>query len=109
MAQLRQTIVAAFRERFKRAVQNGDLPAGTDCATLAHYVATMLNGLAVQAASGATEKELRLVAALATHARIRSSGAVASLRRVFSMLSRTRSSSAPGPQGRTLPSTGSGW
>ena len=30
--------------------------------------ATVLNGLAVQAASGATEKELRLVAALAMQA-----------------------------------------
>jgi len=49
-------------------VQDGDLPAGTDCATLARYIATVLNGLAVQAASGATEKELRLVSALAMQA-----------------------------------------
>ena len=35
LAQLRQAIVTAFRERFERAVQDGDLPAGTDCATLA--------------------------------------------------------------------------
>ena len=65
LAQLRQAIVTALRERFERAVQDRDLPAGTDCATLARYVATVLNGLAVQAASGATEKELRRVAALA--------------------------------------------
>jgi hypothetical protein len=32
------------------------------------YTATVLNGLAVQAASGATEKELRLVSALAMQA-----------------------------------------
>src|SRR5438105_7602793 len=68
LAQLRQAIVTAFRERFERAVQDGDLPAGTDCATLARYTATVLNGLAVQAASGATEKELRLVSALAMQA-----------------------------------------
>jgi hypothetical protein len=68
LAQLRQAIVTTFRERFERAVEDGDLPAGTDCATLARYVATVLNGLAVQAASGTTEKELRLVAALAMHA-----------------------------------------
>jgi hypothetical protein len=49
-------------------VQDGDLPAGTDCATLARYTATVLNGLAVQSASGATEKELRLVSALAMQA-----------------------------------------
>jgi hypothetical protein len=68
LAQLRQGIVTALRERFQRAVQDGDLPAGTDCATLARYTATVLNGLAVQSASGATEKELRLVSALAMQA-----------------------------------------
>jgi AcrR family transcriptional regulator len=68
LAQLRQAIVKTLRERFKRAVQDGDLPAESDCATLARYIATVLNGLAVQSASGATEKELRLVAALAMRA-----------------------------------------
>jgi AcrR family transcriptional regulator len=68
LARLRQAAVTALRERFERAVQGGDLPAGTDCATLARYTATVLNGLAVQAASGATEKELRLVSALAMQA-----------------------------------------
>jgi AcrR family transcriptional regulator len=68
LAQLRQAIVAALRERFERAVQDGDLRAGTDCATLARYIATVLNGLAVQSASGASEKELRLVSALALQA-----------------------------------------
>ena len=72
LAQLRQAIVTALRERFKRAVQDGDLPAGTDCATLGRYVATVLGGLAVQAASGATEKELRLVADMTSAAGIRS-------------------------------------
>src|SRR5260221_703346 len=65
LVQLRQAIVTALQERFERAVQEGDLPAGTECATLARYTATVLNGLAVQAASGTTEKELRLVSALA--------------------------------------------
>jgi AcrR family transcriptional regulator len=36
-AQLRQAAVTALRERFERAVQDGDLPARTDCATLARY------------------------------------------------------------------------
>src|SRR4029077_1494301 len=31
LAQLRQAIVTALRERFERAVQDGDLPARTDC------------------------------------------------------------------------------
>ena len=68
LAQSRQATVKAFRKRFERATEDGDLPAGTDCATLARYTATVLNGLAVQAASGATEKELRLVSALAMRA-----------------------------------------
>src|SRR5262249_7114999 len=46
----------------------GGSPAETDCAALARYIATVLNGLAVQAASGATEKELRLVSAMAMRA-----------------------------------------
>ena len=68
LAQLRQSIVAVFRKRFERAVEDGDLPKGTDCATLGRYIATVLNGLAVQAASGTSEKELRLVAAMAMRA-----------------------------------------
>jgi AcrR family transcriptional regulator len=68
LAQLRQAIVIALRKRFERAVQDGDLPKGVDCAILARYVATVLNGLAVQSASGATDKELRLVSGLAMHA-----------------------------------------
>jgi AcrR family transcriptional regulator len=68
LAQSRQAAVTALRERFERAVQEGDLTDGTDCATLARYIATVLNGLAVQAASGVTEKELRLVSAMAMRA-----------------------------------------
>jgi AcrR family transcriptional regulator len=68
LARLRQAVVVALRARFDRAVRDGDLPMGTDCASLARYVATVLNGLAVQAASGATETELRKVAAMAMRA-----------------------------------------
>jgi AcrR family transcriptional regulator len=68
LARLRQATVAALQERFERAVREDELPRGTDCATLARYVATVLNGLAVQAASGATEAELRRVAATAMRA-----------------------------------------
>src|ERR1700730_11098442 len=68
LTRLRQAIVAVFRKRVGRAVENGDLPKGTDCATLGRYVATVLGGLAVQAASGTPEKELRLVAAMAMRA-----------------------------------------
>jgi AcrR family transcriptional regulator len=68
LARLRQAAVTMLRERLERAVREADLPEGTDCATLARYVATVLNGLAVQAASGATEKQLRLVSAMALRA-----------------------------------------
>ena len=55
-------------EQAARSSEESDLPVGTDCATLARYTATVLNGLAVQSASGATAKELRLVSALAMQA-----------------------------------------
>ncbi|MDB5311089.1 MAG: comR [Gemmataceae bacterium] len=65
LAVRREAGVSAIRERFERAVRENDLPAGTDCAGLARYVATVIYGLAVQAASGATGDELRRAAELA--------------------------------------------
>src|SRR2546430_12217775 len=59
LAQLRQAIVTALRERFERAVQDGDLPAGADFAQLPRYTATVLNGLAVPVGTGATPEEMR--------------------------------------------------
>src|ERR1700740_123909 len=47
LAQLRQAIVTALRERFVRAVEDGDLPAGTGCATLRRYPAPIVKRLAV--------------------------------------------------------------
>jgi hypothetical protein len=54
--------VALIRERLKRAIAAGDLPAKADPAGLARYVATVIHGMAVQAASGTTRAELRRVA-----------------------------------------------
>jgi AcrR family transcriptional regulator len=68
LVRLRQTAVMLIRERFERAILEGDLPEGTECSTLARFVVMVLNGLAVQAVSGATEKELRQVTALAMRA-----------------------------------------
>jgi AcrR family transcriptional regulator len=68
LAARREAGVTAIRERFERAVRDGDLPEGTDCAALSRYVATVMQGLAVQAASGATENELRQVSELAMQA-----------------------------------------
>jgi len=53
--------VAALRRRFRRAIAESDLPAGADAATLARFVATAMHGMAVQAATGASRKELRRV------------------------------------------------
>jgi AcrR family transcriptional regulator len=68
LLRLRKETVAAFRARFEQAIRDGDLPEGTDCPTLARFITTVLNGLAVQAASEATEKEIKLVAAMAMRA-----------------------------------------
>ncbi|WP_367124962.1 TetR/AcrR family transcriptional regulator [Streptomyces phytohabitans] len=54
--------VAALRDRFVRAVDEGDLPPGADPGVLARYLMTVANGIAVQAASGATREELQPVA-----------------------------------------------
>jgi hypothetical protein len=68
LAALREAAVKAIGERFERTVRENDLPEGSECATLARYVVTVLNGLAIQAMSGATENELRKVAAMAIRA-----------------------------------------
>ncbi|MFO0952525.1 MAG: TetR/AcrR family transcriptional regulator [Isosphaeraceae bacterium] len=68
LAARREAGVSALAERFERAVREGDLKAGTDCAVLARYVATLMHGLAVQSASGATGCELRKVVEFAMRA-----------------------------------------
>jgi AcrR family transcriptional regulator len=64
----RAAVQSALRERFERAVAEGDLPAGVACADLARYLVTVLHGMAVQAASGASREELRRVAEMALRA-----------------------------------------
>ncbi len=59
---------AAIRERFERALADGDLPADADPADLARYVVAVIQGMAVQAAGGASREELRQVAAMALRA-----------------------------------------
>jgi AcrR family transcriptional regulator len=59
---------AAIRRRFQRAKSDGDLPANANAADLARYVATVIHGLAVQAASGAKRAELQRVAQTALRA-----------------------------------------
>jgi AcrR family transcriptional regulator len=52
-----------IRERLKRAKAEGELPANADPGALARFVATVTQGMAVQAAGGATRKKLNAVAA----------------------------------------------
>lgn len=47
-----------LRQRLERAVAAGDLPAHADPAQLASFIATVLQGMAVQAAGGATREAL---------------------------------------------------
>ena len=65
LAARRDAGVALIRERLKRAKREGDLPGDADPAGLARFVATVIHGMAVQAAGGASRKELERVAATA--------------------------------------------
>jgi AcrR family transcriptional regulator len=59
---------AAVRQRFQRAQAEGDLPADANPASLACFMMTILRGMAVRAADGASRKELRRIVALALRA-----------------------------------------
>lgn len=55
----------AVRRRLECALVEDDLPAGVDTGELARYILTVLWGLSVQAAGGASRAQLRSVAQLA--------------------------------------------
>ena len=55
----------AVRERFERAKQEGDLPPDANPAALARYLSTIMQGMGVQAAAGATREDLRQTVDLA--------------------------------------------
>ena len=57
-----------IRDRLRRAKAEGDLPADANPADLARYIATVLHGMSVQAAGGATRAELLRVAQTALQA-----------------------------------------
>jgi AcrR family transcriptional regulator len=56
---------SALRKRFSRAKSEGDLPPDANPAHLASYIVTIIHGMSVQAASGATRAQLRSVADIA--------------------------------------------
>lgn len=59
---------AAIRERLDRARAEGDLPDDADPGELTDYLRTVVYGMAVKAASGATREELERVIALTMRA-----------------------------------------
>ncbi len=68
LASRREAGEVAIRQRLKRAISDGDLPVDTNAADLARYVATVIHGLAVQAAGGANRKDLLRVVETALRA-----------------------------------------
>jgi TetR/AcrR family transcriptional regulator, copper-responsive repressor len=62
LAQRRRAKELALRDRFERAVAEGDLPADADAAALASFVVAVFGGLGIQAAAGASRNELRRIA-----------------------------------------------
>lgn len=48
-----------IKQRFERAIEEGDLPKDTDAWLLTKYVTTLHKGLSIQATNGANAEELR--------------------------------------------------
>jgi AcrR family transcriptional regulator len=59
---------AALRRRFQQAMREGDLPKNANPGDLAGYVMTVVRGMAVQSAGGASSDQLRRVAQIALRA-----------------------------------------
>lgn len=59
---------AEIRRRLERAKSEGDLPPGAIPADLARYIATVIHGMSVRAAGGASRAELQRVVQMALRA-----------------------------------------
>src|SRR5437879_553680 len=68
IAARRAAAKVALSRRFQRAKREGDLPKNADPTELSHYVMTVLHGMAVQGADGASRDQLRRVAQIALRA-----------------------------------------
>lgn len=62
LARRREGAEALVRQRFERAIAEGDLPASADAAQLAAFMMTMIWGMSVQAAGGANREQLERIA-----------------------------------------------
>jgi len=58
IAQKRTSARDSLRERIRRGIKEGDVPAGTDAVALGDFYFTILAGMALQAREGATRKSL---------------------------------------------------
>jgi AcrR family transcriptional regulator len=68
VAARRAAAEVALGRRLQRAKREGDLPKNADPAELAHYVMTVVRGMAVQSAGGASRDQLHRVAQIALRA-----------------------------------------
>ncbi|HEV2717129.1 MAG TPA: hypothetical protein VGU64_17825 [Terriglobales bacterium] len=68
VAARRAAAEVALRRRLRRAKREGDLPKNADPAELARYVMTVVRGMAVQSAGGASRDQLHWVAQIALRA-----------------------------------------
>jgi AcrR family transcriptional regulator len=68
LAKRRDNVEVALRDRFARALEDGDLPPTASPAALARYVISVLTGMGIQATGGASRAELDEIAALAMKA-----------------------------------------
>jgi AcrR family transcriptional regulator len=64
----RASVEGVLRRRLQRAKREGDLPKNADPSDLAAYVMTVVRGMAVQSAGGASSDQLRRVARIALRA-----------------------------------------
>lgn len=64
----RDAYETAVRDRFQRAIDEGDLPRDADAADLARFITTVTHGLGVQASTGRSREELLPVAEAALKA-----------------------------------------
>jgi AcrR family transcriptional regulator len=64
----REMIQTALQQRLARAITEGDLPADTNPEHLARFIMTIIQGLAVQSAGGASPADLQRVVEIAMRA-----------------------------------------
>jgi TetR/AcrR family transcriptional regulator, copper-responsive repressor len=62
MSDLRSATLGIIRQRFEQAKDCGELPASTDCHSLARFFGAVIQGMSIQARDGAGATELQAMA-----------------------------------------------